>query len=200
MSETSICNRALQILGADSITALTDDNNRAREMTRAYQPLRDAEIERHKWRFSLKRASIAALSAAPAFGYARQFQVPTDFIALVSGGDLTGYADLTDYRGSSDEELFSLEGNVILTNLDAPLNIAYKARITDTNLFPPSFAELLAARIADETCERITQSDSKRSICMDAYKRALREARQSNAVQVANRSAADTEWVMGRTQ
>ena len=82
----------------------------------------------------------------------------------------------------------------------APLSICYIAKITDTSLFAPDFCEALSARLADELCERLTQSDSKRQICMEAYKRAIREAKRSNAIQVATQSAADEEWIMGRTQ
>lgn len=199
-SEVSICNRALQILGSDSIIALTDDNNRAREMTRAYEPLRDAELERHWWRFATKRKALPALSSAPAFGYAYQYQVPNDLLALRTGGDLTPGADLSDLRAGSDSELYALEGRVILTDLGAPLNIVYSAKVTDPNVFSPSFCEVLSARLADECCERITGSDSKRLTCMKAYERALSEARRANALQRAASSPADAEWVVARSQ
>lgn len=197
-SEVSICNRALQILGASSILALNEDSKNGREMTRAYQPLRDAELERHWWRFATKRKSVAALAAAPAFGYGYQYQVPDDFIALRPGGDLASVADLTDYRATSDSALYALEGRVILTDLSSPLDIIYTAKITDPNVFSPAFCEALSARIADETCEVITGSDSKRELCMRAYNRAMSEARRANALQRATVSPADGSWLVAR--
>jgi len=195
-SEVSIANRVCTLLGADTIIALTDDNNRARTINANYAPIRDAELARRRWRFSISRASLVALAAAPDSDYARQFQVPNDFLRLIEGGDLTSGPDFADYRGGYS--LYSREGDRILTNLNAPLHIRYLARITDASLFDAAFAESLAARIADECCERLTQSDSKRQICMQAYKRAIQEATRANALEVASESLADSEWIAVR--
>jgi hypothetical protein len=199
MSEVSIANRALQLLGADSIISLADDTNRARAMAIAYEPVRDAELTRHRWRFTLARDQLPALSTAPLFEYPYQYQAPNDMLRLIEGGDLQSGPDLSDYRAGMSR-LYSVEGDKILTHIPAPLSICYIARITDTSLFAADFSEALSARLADELCERLTQSDSKRQICMEAYKRAIREAKRSNAIQVATQSAADEEWIMGRTQ
>lgn len=196
-SEVSICNRALTLLGSDLIIALTDDNNRGRTMNANYAPIRDAELVRHRWRFSIKRASLPALASVPDSGYARQFQVPDDFLKLIEGGDLISGPDFSDYRGI-ESSIYSREGTAILTNLPAPLHIRYIARVTDASMFDPAFAESLAARIADECCERITQSDSKRQLAMQTYKRAISEATRSNAVEVPSQSISDSEWVLAR--
>jgi len=195
-SEVSIANRALTLLGSDLIIALTDDNNRGRTINANYAAIRDAELVRHRWRFAIARASLAALAAVPDSDYGKQYQVPGDFLKLIEGGDLIGAADLTDYR--SGGSLYSREGDKILTNLGGPLHIRYIARITDASLFDPAFAESLAARIADECCERITQSDSKRQICMAAYKRAIGEATKANALEVPPQSQSDDTWLIAR--
>ncbi|MFT3906825.1 MAG: hypothetical protein QM718_11015 [Steroidobacteraceae bacterium] len=64
-SEVSICNRALIKLGAQTILALTENNTRSRVMAQTYAIVRDAELDRHRWKFSLKRAALAALSTTP---------------------------------------------------------------------------------------------------------------------------------------
>lgn len=196
-SDVSICNRALQMLGAESILNLSEDNNRARALNVAYEPVRDAEFDRHRWRFSIKRVSLPAVAAAPDSDYARQFQVPNDFIRLIPGGDIVQLADLSDYRSGSSA-MYSVEGDKILTDLGAPLSIRYIARITDASLFNPAFAEALAARLADACCERLTQSDSKKQLAWGYYKQAIREAITSNAIERAPASVADDTWVMAR--
>lgn len=196
-SEVSIANRVCTLLGADTIIALTDDNNRARTINANYPAIRDAELARRRWRCAIKRASLAALAAAPDSDYARQFQVPNDFLRLIEGGDLVSGPDFSDYRSGSSA-LYSREGDRILTNLGAPLHIRYLARLTDASLFDAAFAEYLAARVADECCEKITQSDSKRQICMQATKRALLEAVRGNALEVPAESLADSEWLAVR--
>lgn len=198
-SEVSICNRALQILGADPITALSESNDRSRALTIAYSAIRDAELERRVWRFAIKRDSLAALSDAPIDDFAYQYQVPNDFLRLIRGGDLVPYPNTADYRGTSDA-LWSREGDRILTNLSAPLSIRYIARITDVSLFSPAFCEALSARIALETCERITQSSTKKADAKDAYKMAIREAARANAFELAPETIGEGSWVTARLE
>jgi hypothetical protein len=195
-SEVSIANRCCTLLGADLIISLADDTNRARAISANYEAIRDAELARHRWRFAIARASLPALATVPDSDYARQFQVPNDFLKLIEGGDLVSGPDLSDYCGGGS--LYSREGRTILTNLGAPLHIRYIARITDASMFDPAFAESLAARLADELCERLTQSDSKRQICMAAYKRALGEAKLANALEVPPQSASEDSWIAVR--
>lgn len=193
----SICNRALQILGADSIINLQEDNNRTRALNIAYEPVRDAELQRRRWRFSIKRVSLPALSATPDSDYARQFQLPNDYLRLIPGGDLRTLTDMSDYR-SMGSALYSVEGMQLLTNLGAPLAIRYIARITDAAIYNASFAEALSARIAHACCERITQSDSKQQLAWGLYKQAIKEATLANAIEGAPESVADDTWVVAR--
>jgi hypothetical protein len=197
-SEVAICNAALVKLGADTIIALNENNTRARVMNLRYGPVRDAELHRRRWKFSIKRVSLPALLAAPQSDYDRKFQLPGDYLRLVEGGDIATAADLTDYRGSPGSALFSIEGQELLTNLGAPLNIRYIARITDTGLFNASFSEALSSRLAWECCEKITQSDSKRELAWRDYKEALREALRANAIETPPNSIADDSWLISR--
>lgn len=199
MSEVSICCAALTKLGAEPILALTDSSNRGRVMNARYAAVRDAELRRHRWRFSIKRDSLVALAAAPASDYGAQFQVPNDFLRLIEGGDIYSLPDLTDYRGR-ESALYSLEGRVILTNLGAPLKIRYIAQIVDTSLFDSTFVEALASRLAYETCKKITGNDNEKQTCWADYRNSIREAIQANALELAPQSPGDDTWVAARAQ
>lgn len=196
-SDVSICNGALIKLGEDTIVALTDETNRARALSVRYEPVRDAEIRRRRWRFSLKRVSLPALTDAPDSDFDFAYQVPEDYLGLVDGGDLRQVADMSDFRTRSSQ-WWSLENGKILTNLGAPLAIRYKAKITDPTLFDPAFAEALSARLAFECCERITQSDSKKQICWSDYRNAIKEAVAANAIEVPSETIGDDTWVLAR--
>ena len=198
-SEVSIANRALQMLGSDPIISLTQDNKRARTLQIAFAPVRDAELHRRNWRFAIKRDTLAALASAPDSGFAYQYQVPNDYLRLLSGGDLVPLADLSDYR-SAPAALYAVEGDRILTDVGAPLSIRYVARISDASKFNASFAEALAARLAWECCEAITQSDSKQQLAERRYTVAMREARRANAFEVPTEAIADDSWILARAQ
>lgn len=200
-TEVSVCNRALQILGADSIQALTDDNVRGRAMATAYQPVRDAELRRRRWKFSLTRAALPALAAAPTAApmYTRQFQLPNECLRVIQVGDYDLGDDLADYR-VAPTELFSIEGRVILTSFAAPLNIRQITQILDASLFDAAFAEYFSSRLAYETCEAITQSDSKKQSCKEHARDALREGVRANALESAPAFMSDGSWVSARSQ
>lgn len=198
-SEIDICNTALTKLGATTIISLADDDPKATVMNLRYPLVRDAELRRRRWKFSLRRASLPAMSDAPAFGFARQFRLPTDPLCLrvIQVGEFHVGLDLSDYRGSPNE-MYSIEGTRLLTNFAAPLKLRYIAQVTDSTQFDAAFVEALASRLAYECCERITQSSSKKSDCLVDYKMAVKEATLSNALESAPSHPADDTWMMSR--
>jgi hypothetical protein len=197
-TDVSICNRALQLLGDEGIIALTDDNNRGRAMATAYPAVRDAELRRRRWNFAKARASLAALITAPlGTQFTTEYQLPNDCLALRQVGDFDIGPDMSDYR-SAPNGFFSVEGRKILANFSPPLFILYTAQV-GSDLFDAAFAEALSARIAKETCYRITQSTEREQACKDAYRDAIREAIRANAFERASEAATDDTWLMART-
>lgn len=198
-SDVSICNAALIKLGADPIIALTDDTNRARTIAARYESVRDAELYLRRWKFSILRASLAALSDTPDSDFDYAYQPPNDFLRLIEGADIVQVPDLSDYRTTSNA-LYSIENGKILTNLGAPLAIRYIAQITDPSLFNPAFVEALASRLAYECCEKITQSDAKKEAALRDYRIAVSEATRANAIETSSVSQADDTWITSRAQ
>lgn len=187
-SDVEICNRALQILGAARINSLDEDNVRARETSAAYGPLRLALLRKHRWNFAIERDQLAADSTAPAFGRANSFQVPSDFLRL-----LPPYPE--DNTLARD---WLVEGRKILTDDDAPLNIRYVADIEDVNQMDSLFREALSALIAAETCEKITQSNTKIQLAREKLKDAVSEAKRVNAIENVPQDSAQDTWITVR--
>lgn len=197
MSEVAICNAALIKMGADTITALTDNNVRARVMNQRYAATRDSELRKRRWKFSILRVSLPALASVPDSDFDLQYQLPVDYLRLIEGGSIAEIPDLSDFRGGGNE-LFSIEGQKILTNLAAPLAIRYLARVTDTALFDPAFTDYLASVLAFDNCERITQSAEKKETLRQDKRDSLREAIRGNALEAPPRQQADSEWIAAR--
>lgn len=198
ISDISIVNLALTKLGEARIISFGDDTKAARTMTALYEITRDAELRRRKWRFSLKRAALPALTSSPEFGYAYAYQLPSDCLSILSVGDVAPGVDMSDYRTGIDMGLYSLEGRQILTDMGAPLNLRYKARISDPSQFDIAFVAALASRLAYEAAEDLTQSAAKRQQAGEDYKVALREAVAANAIEVAPEPMADNSWLLSR--
>lgn len=187
-SEVGIANRALQRLGANRITSLTESSRNARSVNAAYTELRDAELRRHTWHFSIKRAQLAASSTDPAFGPAKAYPLPSDFLRLLP----------PDAQYHSNDLDWKIEGDAIVTGESAPLNIRYVARIEDPNLMDALFREALALRIAKELCEELTQSNTKYQLVEQDYRAALREAMNTNAIEQPVQDPPEDTWITVR--
>lgn len=196
-SEVAIANRALGKLGAATIISLDEDDPKAVALNVAFPLVRDAELRRRRWRFSLARHSLPADAVAPSFGYARSFTLPDGCLRVIQVGEYDLGPNMADYRAAPLAD-FSIEGRAILTNISAPLKVRTIQRITDTEMFDAAFTEALAARLAFECCERITQSDSKKQLAWADYQQSIREAVRSNALETAAIEASDDTWVMAR--
>lgn len=196
-SNVEIVNRALTKLGESRILALTDDTKAARDANSLFAIVRDAELRASRWRFAIKRVVLPALSTAPAFGYDRQFQLPTDCLKALDVGDFYPGVDTSDYIASDTAE-YAIEGNAILTNLAAPLRLRYIARIEDPTLFDASFVEALACKLAIELCESLTDSGSKRQQSWQEYEIAINAAHRANAIERAPTKIADDTWILTR--
>lgn len=184
-SVVGICNRALQKLGAARITSLTEDSRNARSCNNAYEAVRDAELRAHTWTFAVKRAQLAADSDAPlGDDFDLQYSFPSDCLRILPPAET--YLDWT------------IEGRKILTNDVAPLNVRYVYRVTDPNKFDAEFIEAVAAKLADELCEEITQSNSKQAAARQSYKEAIARARKSNAFESLSAEPPEDSWVAAR--
>ena len=111
-SVVDICNSALNLLGASTISALTEDSKNARLCNQRYEPIRDRTFRSHAWNCLTKRVQLAEDSAAPVVEYANQFTLPTDCLRVlkVHNGTTDSIASSLDYavegRKIKTDELF----------------------------------------------------------------------------------------------
>lgn len=196
-SVIQVANRALTKLGAARITSLSDDNKQARAVSSCFDDLRDAELRAHRWQFSMKRVELAALVSTPAFGYQYQYQVPADFLKLDMVDDRFPDPQLDGYVNEEFLD-YVLEGNLILTDIGAPLKLRYVGQVTDPNAWDALFREALACRIAAEIAEDLTQSTPKRQQAWDEYKQAVKEAMKAGSIERQPVMIADSNWIFGR--
>jgi len=174
-SVVAICNRALDMLGAEPVTSLDDNTKAARLCARNYEPVRDAVLRAYPWNAAVRRAALAALAEAPAWGYARQFQLP-------EGPSPEPCLRLLAIDGETEFDLrYKIEGRRVLTDEAAPLNILYIARIDDPASLDPQLADVIATRLAADLSYSLTASAALGQSLMDIYQAKLNEARVTDA-------------------
>lgn len=193
-----ICNRALTKLGVARIMSLGDNNEQSRALNTMLPLVKASELRAYTWNFSIKRTSLAELSTAPAFDYARQFQLPSDCIRVLWAGEVFPGPNLSDFQNGGVVD-YEVEGRLILTNLAAPLKLRYVADIDDPGQFDPLFSEALACKLAVELAESMTGSSTMRQLAWDEYKQAIRKALRSDAIEAPSQAIADDTWMLSRT-
>lgn len=189
-SEVSICNLALQRLGANRISSLSEDSKGARECNASYESIRDRELRKHVWSFAKKRTTLAPNATAPEFDFDYQFDLPSDCLRVVK---------VTLADGDDDEaEDWTIEGRKILANGSDALRLVYVARITDPNTFDQLFIDTLYHAIAMQLCEPLTQSNTKLDRITSDYTEVIAQAKQVNSIETPSKNAPEDPWVTVR--
>jgi len=185
-SDVSICNLALQKLGAsEQITSLTQDSTNARACNLCFEDMRDAELRAHPWSFARKWADLTADSDAPVSDdYAYAFTLPTDCLKV-----------LPPNRNDLD---WQIADGQILTNDGTSIQIRYVRRVTDANAMDPVFRDMLACRIAKQICKKVTGSTSAVDDVDKMYRMARLEARRANAFEQTSDEAPEDTWLTAR--
>ena len=148
-SAVQICTFALDHLKQKPITALTGDNLplAASTCARHYDQARRAVLESHPWNFAIKRKQLTPDATAPVFGYSFAYNLPPDFIRLLTLGD-------DAILLITPTALYQVEGGQLLTGAEFTVdtsgtqNVRYVFDQTNVNKFSPLFIEVLALELA----------------------------------------------------
>lgn len=146
MTKVQICNLALSKIGAQAIVNVDETSVNAEIIRTHYEPVLAELLRAAPWSFAVARTSTAELSA-PAFGWARRFQIPADCVQVleVNGIDPEKYADRP----------FAIEGGAVLTN-DEECQMRYVKLEQDPNVYPSDFVEAFATLLGARICVPIS--------------------------------------------
>lgn len=167
-SETDIVNLALIKLGDEPIAALTDDLPRAKIMNSLYALVRDALLQAHTWNFAKERVALGRMATVPAWGYAYQYQLPTDCVQVLNLDDETAE--------------FKVEGQKLLTD-NSTAKILYIKQITDTTEFSAMFIDTFSSRLAAEASQVLPGKSVLVQQLWTLYDRKLHEAKMYDIAQ-----------------
>jgi len=177
VSDIAIANRALDLAGLDPIVSLGDDGTSAALIARNLELTRDATLRAYPWNCAMRRAALAADTAAPAWGPARRFALPEGPPTAEQPYALRVWS----IEGERDFGVkYRVEGRFILTDESAPLNISYIGRV-DWGVLDALCADAIAARLAIVVAANRTRSPSIVAELREYYRDLLAEARRADA-------------------
>ncbi len=171
LSNIALCSRALMKLGADSIASFEDGTAEAEVAASLYSPTRDALISGHPWSFATGQVALARLAAEPVADYGYAYQLPSDFLRVLSAG--TGARGRGIAYRIAERRLHTDAADVTLTYIFRP----------DERTFPAFFDQSLIARLAAEFCIPLTDSTSRSEVLLKLAEDELLRAKSIDAQQ-----------------
>jgi len=174
-SEVDIANSALNLLGASTISAFTDDSKNARLVNQRYEPVRDRVFRSHAWNCLHKRVQLAQNTTAPVVEYSYAYSLPSDCLRVlkIHNGTTDSIVSEIDYK---------IEGRNIVTN-EGTVYLIYIAKITDPNLYDTYLQESISHQLAADLCYAITNNATLANNYMVRADERLREARFVDATE-----------------
>ena len=189
-SAVDIANSALNLLGASTISAFTDDSKNARLINQRYEPVRNRVFRSHAWNCLHKRVQLAQNSTAPVVEYSHAYALPSDCLRVlkIHNGTTDSIASALDYK---------LEGRNIVTDIGTVFLI-YIALDTDPNNYDTYLQESIAHQLAADLAYAVTNNATLADKYMTRADERLREARFIDATENSLGTIESSEFVDAR--
>ena len=174
-SIVDMCNSALNLLGASTISALTDDSKNARLCNQRFDSVRNRVFRSHAWNCLHKRVQLAQNSTAPVVEYTYAYALPSDCLRVlkIHNGTTDSIASAIDYK---------LEGRNVVTD-EGTVYLIYVALDTDPNNYDSYLQESISHQLAADLCYAITNNATLANNYMARADERLREARFIDATE-----------------
>ena len=189
-SVVDMCNSALNLLGASTISALTDDSKNARLCNQRYDSVRNRVFRSHAWNCLHKRVELAQNSTAPVIEYTYAYALPSDCLRVlkVHNGTTDSIASAIDYK---------LEGRNIVTD-EGTIYLIYIALDTDPNNYDTYLQESISHQLAADLAYAVTNNATLAEKYMTRADERLREARFIDATENSLGTIESSEFVDAR--
>lgn len=184
-TEVSICSNALLMLGAQPISDLSENSDRARLASNLFQPVRDYVLRRHPWNCAIKRVKLAPDVTTPVFDWAFQFTLPNDFMRALSVGEYGREAE------------YAIESGKLMCD-ENPARLRYVWRNTNPATWDDMLVWGLTMSMKAVFAYPITQSTSLEQLVEDALKDVLKQARAVDGQDGTPETVGDTPLIASR--
>lgn len=178
-SPEDICNLALDDLKQLPIKSITTPNSNTEQVcARNYDTTRRECLFAHPWKFAIKRDQWTPdPTTTPLFGYLYAYNVPTDYIRLVTVGD-DYCGDLRQQYEIENNQLLAVSGDVVFDG--STKDVRYIRDITDVTKFSPGFVTYFRLKLALRMSSKFSVSNQIRTNIKDDFRDAETEAKAVN--------------------
>lgn len=166
MDKINICNKALALVGANSIGSFTEDSQESRVANSEYDDTKLSLLSEYLWDFSITQASLGLLTSEPLFGFKYAYQIPVGCLRI---------------RLNSERMEYKVYGDKIFTNAK-DLKCEYQF-IPDETKLPIYFIEALKYKLCVKFALAITDDKTKYEMFEE---KATREAKKAKNIDAQN--------------
>ncbi len=186
-SSLDIANRALILVGANTISSFDEDSEEGRVSNSMYEDMIRTLLISSRWRFATKQATLNLLSDTPQGRYTRKYQLPSDYLMLhaITVNDL-----VIEYNVYEDE--------VYADTSEADVLIAdYTFRTAEAN-FPSYFIMLAEYRLATILATALARDEQMASLFDVQTTRLAQQAKTLDSQQQTTRKLVTSRFITDR--
>lgn len=195
-SLVDIANMALGEVGSQSITTLDEATTPAVTCKRfIYQAIREV-LQSSKWKCARVQAELGQLTDEPSFDWAYAYQLPADYVRLVSFNEVES--------GEQLQDMFEVQGNTLLTD-ETTASIVYVRDLSyvgnDVGLMPALLVKACYINLASKIAWPIQQSRTLKESLEQTAEVALRKAKAADSreeFRPLTDPAAGSRWIASR--
>jgi len=172
-SEVEICNMALGYVGVThEISSLAEDSTEAEQCDRFYEATRDQVLRDFPWPFAVYYRALDLVEEEPNDDWDYSYRYPTDCmrgLRVVDGNRIQ--TTRLPWEVAHDDS-----GKLIFTDQDEAV-LRFIRRVTDPEVYDPSFVETLAWRLGSKLAIPLARSTKERDYAFERYRLELSTAR-----------------------
>lgn len=177
-TKTSICNRALDLIGEANINSYENDTSAVARICRNhFDIVFNMLLESGQWSKTITEEKLTRIDIPERYKeeYKFAYSIPAKcvFIIKVYVPELRSFKK--DGNNWDLRYIPEINSNVIISDSDK-LNIEYVRNVEDVTMFPAKFLNALSAGLAHKICMPITKDLNKTNIMLQYYQMAYKEA------------------------
>ncbi len=191
MTETDLCNIALDHLAANRISSPDDASFNAQKIRLHWPLARDRALRAKEWNFAEKRALLTADATAPVFGYAYAYILPTDYLIARAFNDKDAGTSKADWE---------ISGQFLLSN-DTCSQLRYTFRNEVVTQWSAEFCDCFTLFLAAQVATALSASPELALSMRQRAEEAAIQATGPNARETrvrAIRAETDSHWLRAR--
>lgn len=196
-TQMDVVNVALSHLGESRIASMADARKEARAMLAQWDSTVEFELRSNVWNFAVARDSLPALATAPSWGFERAFELPADYLRVISVGAYDAPNSMREV-GAGPFSFYKVEGNRILSDEPAPLPIRYVRRVMEVPTWDVLFRGVVELELAFRCCMELTKDKELRDRLRQDKTMAKAQAIQVGSIEQPPEERPDEAYILSR--